>query len=455
MNYDELIERQRAYYRSGATRGYAFRMQALEKLQAALKKYDAALKDALLADLNKQPMESHTTEIGLVYDEIRLHRKNLKKWMRDRKVRTSQLYLPGTRSYRSPEPMGVVLIISPWNYPVNLTLLPLIGAISAGNCAVIKTSSKAPHVGAVLGELIADAFDDEYITTVHAARSECGNLLLGDWDHIFFTGSQKGGREVMAAAAQKLVPVSLELGGKNPVVIDPTADLRAAARRIAYGKTMNAGQTCVAPDYLLIHESIRDAFMLEYREALKKFFPKDDMSQMPCIVNDEAFRRLCGYIVPEKTSVGGRFDENRRFIEPTVLVDVQPEDAIMQEEVFGPILPVLTWTELEQCPAFIHRYPKPLAMYIFSKDQAIIRRLLNECSFGGGCVNDTVVHVSNSSLPFGGVGASGIGSYHGEMSFEAFTHFRSIADHRGGIENPIRYFPYTKAGYSLIRKFMK
>jgi aldehyde dehydrogenase (NAD+) len=320
---------------------------------------------------------------------------------------------------------------------------------------VIKASSKAPHTGAILGEMLSSVFPDEYVTLVQESRDDCGDLLHQKWDYIFFTGSQAGGREVMAAAAENFIPVTLELGGKNPVLIDPTADLALAARRIAFGKCLNAGQTCVAPDYVLIHESIRDAFVAEYEKALAKFFPEGDTAQMATIVNEAHYQRIVGLMEGENAPLSHETDPERRYIQPTVLVDITPESPIMQQEVFGPVLPILTWTDLNWCIDFIHSYDKPLALYLFTEDETIVRRLLADCSFGCGCVNDTMLQATGSHLGFGGVGGSGIGQYHGVKSFETFTHYRSILYRRKRPEQGLRYFPYTKFKKFILKKLWK
>lgn len=454
MDYEELIARQRAYYATGATRPYENRLKALQELGRALKLFEDRLCAALTEDLNKQPYETHLTELGPVYGELRYFKKHLKGWMKEKRA-SSPAGLFGTKSYISPEPYGVVLIVSPWNYPVNLSLLPLIGAIAAGNCAAVKLSGRCPRTGAVLAEMLASVFPDEFVAVINQGREQCEGLFARKWDYIFFTGSKAGGRQVLSAAAENFIPVTLELGGKNPVLIDPTADLALAARRIAFGKCVNAGQTCVAPDYVLIHESIRDAFVEEYEKALKKFFPKGDMSQLARIVDDESYRRLTALTEGENAPLSHKLDEERRFMEPAVLVDVRPDSPIMGQEVFGPVLPILTWTDLNWCVDFIHSYDKPLALYIFTGDKTIVRRVMDDCSFGCGCINDTMVQAGGNRMGFGGVGGSGTGQYHGAKSFETFTHYRSVMDRRAKPEQPLRYFPYTKMKLRLLKMFRR
>jgi aldehyde dehydrogenase (NAD+) len=450
MDYAKLIERQRAYYATGATRLYADRLKALKELSRVLKLFEARLYEALEADLNKSSYEAYLTEIAVVQREIRFFTRHLKGWMKDkRRPTTAGLFF--SRSYVSPEPYGVVLIVSPWNYPVHLCLMPLIGAIAAGNCIVLKTSSKCPRTGAVLGEMLSSAFPDEYITLVQDSREQCHDLFSQTWDYIFFTGSKAGGRAVMSAAVENLIPMTLELGGKNPVLIDPTADLKRAARRIAFGKCLNAGQTCIAPDYVLVHASIRDAFVAEYEKALEEFFPKGDHAKLVSLVDEASFQRLSGLMEGETMPLSHETDPERRYMEPTVLVDITPESPVMQQEVFGPILPLITWTDLNWCMDVIHSYDKPLALYIFTGDKTIARRLMTDCSFGCGCVNDTMMQAMGSHLGFGGVGGSGMGQYHGVKSFETFTHYRSMLERRAWPEQKLRYFPYTKWKHWLLK----
>lgn len=454
MEYRELIEKQKAYFASGATRSPESRREALAALERALGEYEERLLEALRADLNKSPHEAYITEISIVRNELKYVRRHLRRWMRDRLVKPHIGFVPN-RSYMTPEPYGAALIVSPWNYPVNLALMPLIGALAAGNCAVVKNSAKAPHTAAVLAEMIASVFPEEYVTVVNAPREECGDLLRQPWDYIFFTGSQAGGRQVLEAAAENMVPVTLELGGKNPVIVDRSADLKITAKRLAFGKCLNAGQTCIAPDYVLIHEDVRDAFVAEYEKVLKKkYFRKGDMSQMVVIVNDAHFRRITRLLEGQKIAIGGGSDPERRFIEPTVLVDVPLDSPIMQEEIFGPVLPLITWTDLDWCTDFIRGRDKPLALYVFARDKNVVRTVFDRCSFGGGCVNDVILQLSAEELAFGGVGGSGMGQYHGRASFDTFSHYRAICARHAFPEQNIRHFPFTKLKYFLARKFM-
>lgn len=450
----ELVEKQREFFESGITRTRDFRINSLKKLKKAVSDNERIIAEALKADLNKHPFESYMCETGLVLDEIGYHIKNLEKWMKEKRVRTplSQFY---SKSFISPEPYGVVLIMSPWNYPVQLCLEPLTGAISAGNCAVIKPSAYAPESGRVIKEIISDIYPEEYIAVVEGGRRENIELLDQKFDYIFFTGSVEVGREVMAAAAKNLTPVTLELGGKSPVIVDKTADLKTAARRVAFGKVVNSGQTCVEPDYLLIEECVRDEFIEEYKRAVNEFFPDGDMSDMVTIISDKHYRRKKEMLENQNIVYGGKFSDDRRFIEPSIIVDADPDSLIMQEEIFAPILPVITWKEISEAVEFVRSRPKPLALYLFTRDKYAEETVLGSCSFGGGCINDTIVHLATPYMGFGGVGNSGMGQYHGKKSFDTFTHYRSILKKSTLIDIPLRYHPYDEKKFKMIKKFLK
>ncbi len=448
-----LVRQQKEYFLTGATRGYAARIQALNDLENSLKAHEEDLLEALAEDLHKERTESYMTEIGLVYGEIRYHRKHLSAWMRERWVPTPITLFP-SGSRRIPEPYGCVLIAAPWNYPVQLCFEPLIGTISGGNCAVIKPSAYAPAVSAAVAKVVRDAFPEHYIAVVEGGREENRILFEQPFDYIFFTGSVAVGKEVMAAAARHLTPVTLELGGKSPVIIEKTADISKAARKVAFGKVLNAGQTCVAPDYVLIDETLKDSFLEEYRKALKRFSPDGSFRQMASIVNEKHYTRLRGLMEGHKPVIGGHYKASERRIEPSVYTDVDPEDAMMQQEIFGPLLPVLTYQNLEEAIRFIAGRPHPLALYLFTRDRDVQRQVMNSCQFGGGCVNDVILHLSSAHLPFGGVGASGMGQYHGKKSFETFTHTRSVLISPASAEIPIPYMPYTKMKEKLLRKVL-
>ena len=454
MDFSSLIARQRAYFESGATRPLSFRIEALRKLQKALQDNEGLIAKAMKSDLNKAPFESYMTETGIVLDEIRFHLKHLPRWVKTRPVRTpiTQFH---AKSFIVPEPFGVALIMSPWNYPLQLCLEPLVGAISGGNCAVIKPSAYAPAVSAAIAKIIGDAFPEEYLAVVEGGREQNNALLEEAFDYIFFTGSVEVGKVVMEAAAKNLTPVTLELGGKSPVIVDETANLRLAAKRIAFGKVLNAGQTCVEPDYLLIHRSVRDRFLEEYKKALREFFPGGDMSEMPVIISEKHFQRVTRLLKDERAAIGGGIDEARLFVEPTVLTDVSPDSPIMREEIFGPILPLIPYDDSNECIRFIRSRPRPLALYLFTESRAAEKRILDACSFGGGCINDTIIHLANPLMGFGGVGHSGMGSYHGKLSFDTFTHYRSIVRKSTWIDLPMRYHPYTEKNFQMIKRLMK
>ena len=412
MDIHALVEAQHKYYQSGATRPVEFRIEALRKLQRAIRANEKLLADALKQDLNKSETESYMCETGMVLEELSYHIKHVAKWTKNRRVKTPLAQF-SAKSYISPEPYGVALIVSPWNYP------------------------------------------PEYIAAVEGGRAENQALFEEKFDYIFFTGSVEVGKTVMQAAAKHLTPVTLELGGKSPAIVDERADIKLAARRIAFGKVLNAGQTCVEPDYLLIHRSIKEAFVSEYQDALEQFFPNGDMRDMVNIISEKHYNRVKGLIQGESIALGGTFDDERRFIAPTLLDDVSPDAPIMQQEIFGPVLPMLCFDTLSEVISFVNSRPKPLAFYLFTADKAAERRLLDSCSFGGGCVNDTIIHLASSALPFGGVGESGMGSYHGKKSFDTFTHERSVVHKSTKIDLPMRYFPYSKKKLRIIKMFMK
>lgn len=454
MNIPEIVQTQRAYFMTGVTRTLQFRQYALKKLQTAVRENEDRIALAMKKDLNKNPFETYMCETGIVLDEIRFHLRHLSEWMREKTV-TTPIAQFHSRSFMSPEPYGVALIMTPWNYPIQLCLEPLIGAISGGNCAVIKPSAYAPATSRLLAEIISDIFPPEYVSVVEGGREENSALFDQKFDYIFFTGSVAVGRTAMQAAAKNLTPVTLELGGKSPVIIDSTANLKIAARRVAFGKVLNAGQTCVEPDYLLIESGVRDDFIEEYRRALAGFFPDGDMSDMVNIVSEKHYRRKKELLDGQTAVIGGRWDDSRRFIEPTVLIDVDPESPIMQEEIFAPILPVITWDSLDEAISFIQKRPKPLALYLFTNNREAERRVLDSCSFGGGCINDTIIHLATPHMGFGGVGDSGMGQYHGKKSFDTFTHYRSILKKSTWPDLPMRYFPYDDLKFKLVKMFLK
>ena len=454
MDIHEIVESEKHFFRTGVTRGVDFRIDMLKKFRKAIIENDELISAALKADLNKQPFESYMCETGLLLEEINFHIKRLKKWSKTRRVKSGIGQLPG-KSYVCPEPYGVVLIMAPWNYPVQLCLMPLVGAISAGNCAVVKPSAYAPESSRVISKLIESAFPTGFVTAVEGGRDANKALLDEPFDYIFFTGSVAVGKTVMEAAAKRLTPVTLELGGKSPIIVDETANLPLAARRIAFGKVLNAGQTCVAPDYLMIEKSVEAPFIEEYKKALADFFPDVDMSGMVRIINDKHFERVCNILDNSGSiAIGGARDAETRFIEPAVLTGVPIDSPAMQQEIFGPVLPVLPYEKLDDCIDFIRSRPKPLALYIFSENKMNQEKVLSSCSFGGGCINDTVIHLASSHMSFGGVGESGMGSYHGKKSFDTFTHYRSVLK-QGKLDVKLRYFPYKSGKEKITRMILK
>lgn len=453
--YEEILSRQRAYFREGHTRPLSFRLRQLSLLQHALHACEPALLEALRADLGKASFEGYETELGLLLEELRFAKKNLASWMRPERVRTSLLHAPSS-SVIVKEPLGVVLILSPWNYPLQLTIAPLIAALAAGNCAVVKPSRYAPKTAAVIEKMLSSCFPPELVCVVQGGRAENEALLSLRFDHIFFTGSPKVGRVVMRAAAEHLTPVTLELGGKSPCLLDETADLAVAARRIAWGKGLNAGQTCVAPDYLLVPAKKVEAFVHAYRKAVRRFYGDDPVQnpEYPRIITDRHFERLSGLMESGRVLYGGRKDAGLRKIEPTLLTGVTLESPVMGEEIFGPLLPVLPYESVEEAFGIIARFERPLAFYLFTKDKALAKRALQEVPFGGGCINDTVIHLSNPRLPFGGVGESGMGAYHGKKGFDTLTHEKSVLIHSQKLDIPFRYPPY-KDKLWMLKKLMK
>ena len=455
-NLEKLVEKQRAYFAEGKTLPVQERIRALERLGQALKSSEAELCRALRADLGKSRTESYMCEIGLTLSELGYVKKHLRSWSKDRRVRTplSQFH---ARSFTVQEPYGVVLVMSPWNYPVLLTLEPLIGALAAGNCCVVKPSAYSPETSSVMATILRSVFPEEYVAVVEGGRQENQGLLAQKFDYIFFTGGVNVGKLVMEKASAHLTPVTLELGGKSPCIIDETANLKLAARRLAFGKFLNCGQTCVAPDYVLVHEKVKERFLGYVKEEIVRMYGARPLENPDYgkIVNRKHFDRLLGLMNPEKLVFGGESREESLQIAPAVLDGVTPEDAVMQEEIFGPLLPILTVRSMEEALSFVNDRPKPLAFYIFTQDKKVEQMFLRRASFGGGCVNDTIIHLATSAMGFGGVGNSGMGSYHGKKSFDTFSHEKSIVKKYNWIDLPMRYQPYTEQKEKMIRTFLK
>jgi aldehyde dehydrogenase (NAD+) len=456
MEIDNLVKTQRKYYLTNETLDITFRKIQLKKLKDAIINHEEDLMEALLKDLGKSGSESYFAEIGITLKEISFMEKNLKRLMRNKKVRTSIKDFPA-KSFISPHPYGVVLVMSPWNYPVMLSFCPLIGAISAGNTCVVKPSEFSVNTSIVIDKIIKDTFDPKYVACVTGGVEVSQKVLNNKYDYIFYTGGKVVGRIVMEKAAKYLTPISLELGGKSPCIVDETSNIKVAAKRIAFGKYLNAGQTCVAPDYLYIHESVKDEFMKHFKLSLKETFTENpiDSENLGKIINQKHFDRLSGLLKNQKVLVGGTTYPELLKIEPTVLEKITHENIIMQEEIFGPILPVLTYSNLDNVISYINQQPNPLALYLFTSKKPIVSKILNSCNFGGGCINDTIMHVASETLPFGGVGESGMGNYHGRASFETFSHYRSIMKKETWLDLPVRYAPYTKFKDKIIKLFMR
>ena len=442
----EITDAQKAFFRTGATLDIGFRKEMLGKLKAAIEKWEPELSKALWQDLHKSYEEAYLTEISIVKGEISNHIRHVKGWA-SRKRRNSPLKLFPSRSYTVKEPLGCSLIIAPWNYPVQLLLNPLVGAISAGCTAMLKPSPYVPAVSKAIEEMIKETFDEKYIAVVQGNREVNTTLLEQRWDMIFFTGSPSLGRKVMEAAAKNLTPVILELGGKSPCIIDKNADLQTAARRLAWGKTLNSGQTCIAPDYILIHKDIKDAFVKEFGNQVCALHGKDIQCDRHYVrmVNDKAYERVSGYLTDGKILYGGRTDASDRFIEPTLLEISNLDAPVMNEEIFGPVFPIITMGDegrsfLEKAAEFVNSREKPLAFYYFGKESDGWK-IVGMTSSGGGCINDVIMHIANEKVPFGGVGNSGMGRYHDRESFEAFSHTRSIIATGNWIDLPFRYMP--------------
>ena len=447
-----LVSAQRSYFRSHATLSLDFRREMLQRLKASILRFEKELCDALYLDLHKSYEEAYMAEISIVLGEIDNFLENLRRWAAPSKKSTPLKMFP-SRSMILTEPLGVALIMSPWNYPVQLVLNPLVGAIAAGCTAVIKPSPYVEHVAEVLERLIYETFDKEYLAVVQGHRDVNTELLRQRYDIIFFTGSPDLGRVVMRAAAESVTPVILELGGKCPVIVDKSADVRLAAKRVAWGKSLNAGQTCIAPDYLLIHEDVKMEFVEEFRRAIAELHGDDAQLSKHYVrlVSDKAFERVSGYLSEGRVLAGGRVDAADRYIEPTLLGDVSLDSAVMTAEIFGPVLPVVTIKSVDEAIAFVNDREKPLALYVFA-DEGVGRRVLHLTSSGGACLNDVIMHIANEHLPFGGVGNSGMGRYHGRDSLYSFSHRRSVVVTPTWLDLPFRYMPYRL--FKWVKKLM-
>lgn len=456
MEISAIVKKQREYFASGATRDVNRRIAALKRLHQAIRAQEESLCAAIGEDLGKSASEAYMCEVGLTLSELSFQIKHLRGWARHKRRRTDLANFHG-KSFSVREPYGCVLVMSPWNYPFLLSMEPMIGAVAAGNCCVMKPSAYSPRTSAAIKALIQETFPPEHVEVVEGGRSENSALLEERFDYIFFTGGVNVGKLVMEKAAAHLTPVTLELGGKSPCIVDRTADLKLAAARIAFGKYLNCGQTCVAPDYLLIDRSVKAEFLKLFIETVKGMYGADplDNPNYGKIINRKHFDRLIGLIDKEKLVYGGQSDPQGLRIAPAVMDRVSREDAIMQEEIFGPILPIIEFDGIEQALDFARKGEKPLAAYLFTRSRQAERQFLNELSFGGGAVNDTIVHLATSHMGFGGVGGSGMGSYHGRRSFETFSHEKNILKKYRWIDLPLRYQPYGRWKDRLIHMFLK
>lgn len=454
MEYKGLVRRQKEFFETGKTKKPGFRVFYLGRLLKWMEENEARILDALNKDLGKSSTEGYMTEIGMVKEEIRFAMKYLTLWSKPRRVRTSVSQFPSV-SFIYREPYGVVLIMAPWNYPFQLTVAPLIGAVSAGNCAVLKPSSYSVHTSEMIKEMIQEVFPSSYVTAVTGGREENEALLNEKFDYISFTGSPKVGKSVMERAARHLTPVSLELGGKSPCIVDETADLRTAAKRIVWGKFLNAGQTCMAPDYVLVQHSVKKKLIHYIIRQIQKMYGAEPLEneEYPAIINQRHFKRISGLINENKVIYGGKTDSTTLRIEPTVMDGITWDDAVMKEEIFGPVLPIMSYYDLREAAAAFEAQSSPLALYLFTRDKKRESYILRKLSYRDGCINDTVIHLATSYLPFGEVGQSGMGKYHGKASFDTFTHEKSILKKSVLVDSPFRYPPF-RDHLNMIKKFM-
>ena len=456
LEFHTILQNQRKFFATGATLPVQFRINALKKMQSYIRQNETEITNALTADLGKSAQEGFMCEVGLVLSEISYMLKNIKKFAADEKKKTCITNF-AAKSFVKKSPRGVVLIMSPWNYPFLLTVEPLVDALAAGNTAVVKPSAYSPNTSRVIEKMLTECFAPEYVTVVTGGREENQSLLEQRFDYIFFTGSHRVGREVMKKAAENLTPVTLELGGKSPCIVDKSAKIALAAKRIVWGKFLNCGQTCVAPDYILCHESIRTKLIKALKEQIVVQFGVVPLANNSYgkIINEKHFERICSLINPRKLAHGGKSDAKLLKIEPTILYDITWEDPVMKQEIFGPILPILTYSTDEEMINIVNSHARPLALYLFTENKTLEQEVLSRCSFGGGCVNDTIVHLATNNMGFGGVGESGMGAYHGKVGFETFSHLKTIVDKKTWIDVIMRDQPYTSFKEKLLRMFLK
>lgn len=456
MNIQELVTKQREFFQTHQTIDVNYRISYLKKLRDSIYAHESEIHTALKKDLGKSETESFMCEVGMTLSELSYQIKHIRKWSKPHRHSTGLVHFHA-KSYTIAEPYGCVLVMSPWNYPFMLCMEPMIGAIAAGNCCVVKPSAYSPATSAVIKKIIEDVFPAEYVAVVEGGRAENTELLNTRFDYIFFTGGVTVGKLVMGKASAHLTPVTLELGGKSPCIIDENCDIKVAAARVAFGKYLNCGQTCVAPDYALVHKNVKDSFIKELKIQIAKMYNEQPLENPDYgkIINKKHFERLLGLIDSKKIVHGGKSNPDTLQIEPTILDCVTAKDAVMQEEIFGPILPVLTYETLDEAEKFVISREKPLALYVFTNNKKTEERFTKYVSFGGGCVNDTIIHLATSEMGFGGVGNSGMGSYHGKKSWDTFSHEKSIVKKYCWLDLPMRYQPYQKIYYKVMRMFMK
>lgn len=456
MEIESLIKKQKEFYNTHITENVSYRIEKLKKLKETIKEKEEKIYDALKKDLGKSETEAYMSEIGMVLEDLSYIIKNTKKWAKKKYVSTPLAQFPSL-SFTKATSYGIVLIMSPWNYPFLLTIQPLVGAIAAGNCAIVKPSEYSPNTSNIIKEIIDNVFEEEYVSVVLGEKEVAEELLRQNTDYIFFTGSTRVGKIVMEEAAKNLTPVTLELGGKSPCIVDKNSDYKLAAKRIIFGKLLNCGQTCVAPDYVFVHSDIKKEFIEYMKEYIVKFLGDKPLenTEYPKMINERQFDRMVNIIEKDDIVFGGNYNKEILKIEPTILDNKNMNSKAMQEEIFGPILPVLTYENIEEVINYINSNPKPLALYLFTKNKKIENLILNQVSFGGGCINDTIIHLATTKMGFGGVGYSGIGAYHGKFSFDTFSHYKSIVKKSNLIDLPMRYHPYKKLNYKLIKIFMR
>lgn len=450
----QRFQDQRSYFDSGATRTTLFRLKQLRALKHMVKNQEEALLEALYKDLGKPAFEAYTGEIGLFYEEVTRSITHLQSWVKQKNVSTP-LVLEPAKSWIQPEPKGVVLILGPWNYPFHLVMIPLVGAMAAGNCVMVKPSEQTPHMADLIQSMIEKTFEPRYVTVVRGSGAEVGPKLIQPhrFDHIFFTGSAAVGKEILAMAAPHLTPVTLELGGKSPAIVTEDANLEVAGRRIMWAKCYNAGQTCTAPDYLLVHQEVKDELLGHMVEAIHSFYGPDPLKSdsYSRLVNQKHFDKLVGYLSDGTTVTGGEVDREQLYIAPTILDDITQEDSVMQEEIFGPILPVITFSELDQVVDIVRRHRYPLSLYLFTENRQTEKTIIESLAFGGGCINNCIVHQVNPHLPFGGIGNSGMGRYHGVASFQLFSNMKAMIQSHTWPDPDLRYPPFDEEKLSLAK----